>query len=257
LDLHDDGSLIKRMESTQLCDDSFEEHVLPYPTEQTGLHLHGINHNSPLLNTLPSSEVSRFAKSYGMIPTAYFVFPSVVAVKTYCETVEQTGGVEFSPGKITPVEGFVVRGKKRGGEKGEAFFWKVKYDEPYLMYREWRELTRKCLTVYPNLDGVDPKKIKNSESRLYLWWVKKEMERDVGKFESWKHGKGMIKTREEFIRWEKTTEGTKARRELGEIVELDEEEKRNRKFDKTIVVPVAVQGCGKFPLLFTLSRLIH
>ena len=182
-----------------------------------------------------------------MIPTAYFVFPSVVAVKTYCETVEQSGGVEFSPGKITPVEGFVVRGKKRGGEKGEAFFWKVKYDEPYLMYREWRELTRKCLAVYPNLDGVDPKKIKNSESRLYLWWVKKEMERDFDKFESWKHGKGMIRTREEFIKWEKTTEGTKARRELGEIVELDEEEKRNRKFDKTIIVPVAVQGCGQSP----------
>lgn len=189
--------------------------------------------------------MSQFAKTYGMIPTAYFVFPSVVAVKTYCETVEHNGGVEFSPGKVTPVEGFVVRGKKRGGEKGEAFFWKVKYDEPYLMYREWRELTRKCLAVYPELEGVDPKRIKNPDSRLYLWWVKREMEKDIGKFESWKFGKGMIRTREEFIKWEKTSEGRNARRELGEIVELDEEEKKNRKFDKTIIVPIAIQGCGQ------------
>ncbi|GAA6023899.1 hypothetical protein JCM11491_002687 [Sporobolomyces phaffii] len=239
----------------ELCDDSFEEHVLPYPTEQTGLHLHGLNHNTPLLNTLPSSEVSQFAKTYGMIPTAYFVFPSVVAVKTYCETVEQTGGVEFTPGVVTPVEGFVVRGKRRGGDKGEAFFWKVKYDEPYLMYREWRELTRKCLATYPDLDALDPKRIKNSDSRLYLWWVKREMARDVTAFESWKHGKGMIKTREEFLAWQHTSDGTKARRELGEVVELDEEEKKNRKFDKTIIVPVAIQGCGKTAIGLELHHL--
>lgn len=232
----------------QLCDDSFEEHVLPYPTEQTGLHLHGLNHNTPVLDTLPSSDVSQFAQRFGMIATAYFVFPSVVAVRTYCETVEAAGGIEFTPGHVTPVEGFVVRGKRRGGERGEAFFWKVKYDEPYLMYREWRELTRKCLTAHALgtlEESVDPKRVKNPESRLYLWWVKREIARDVGKFDSWKFGKGMIKTREEFIEWEKTGDGRSARRQLGEVVQLDEEEKKHRKFDKTIVVPIAVQGCGQ------------
>ncbi|GAA5944842.1 tRNA ligase [Sporobolomyces koalae] len=241
----------------ELCDDSFEEHVLAYPTEQTGLHLHGLNHNSPILNTLPSSEVTAFAKRYGMIQTAYFTFPSVVAVKTYCETVEQVGGVEFVPGsgKITPVEGFVVRGKKRGGEPGEAFFWKVKYDEPYLMYREWREITKKCLAVYPEMDKVDPMRIKNPDTRLYVWWVKREIEHDHAKFDSWKYGKGIIKTREEFLAWEKTMAGLEARRELGEVVELNEEEKKNRKFDKTIVVPIAIQGCGKTALGLELKQL--
>ncbi|GAA6060180.1 hypothetical protein JCM10212_005181 [Sporobolomyces blumeae] len=243
----------------ELCDDSFEEHVLPYPDEATGLHLHGLNHNTPILDTLPSSEVAAFARSWGMIPTAYFTFPSVVAVKTYCETVEQAGGVEFTPGggggPVTPVEGFVVRGKKRGGAPGEAFFWKVKYDEPYLMYREWRELTRKCLAAWPDLDAVDPKKVKNPDSRLYLWWVKREIERDPAKFESWKVGKGMIRTREEFQQWDKSSEGKQARRDLGQVVELDEEERKHVQFDKTLIVPIAIQGCGKTALGLELSHL--
>ncbi|GAA5948367.1 hypothetical protein JCM3765_001389 [Sporobolomyces pararoseus] len=246
----------------ELCDDSFEEHVLPYPKEQTGLHLHGLNLNLPNLKTLPSLKVSQFAKKYGFISTKFFIFPSVVAVKTYCETVQQQGGIEFDDdgsGKITPVEGFVVRGKKRGGEEGEAFFWKVKYDEPYLMYREWRELTRKSLNAYnPTtglVEGIDHKKIKNPDSRLYLWWVKKQIETNYSNFESWKFGKGMIKTRQDFLEWEKTVQGRQTRRELGEIVELDEEEKKNRKFDKTILVPIAIQGCGKTAIGLELSRL--
>ena len=231
---------------SQLCDDSFEEHVLAYSSELTGLHLHGLNVNEATLNTLPSSEVTQFAKDWGLIPTPYSVFPSVVAVRTYCETVQQAGGVEGPDGKITPVEGFVVRGHRRGGQAGEAFFWKVKYDEPYLMYREWREITRRLLSAYPDLDSATPK-LRNEESRLYLWWVSREIKRDHAKFDPWKHGKGIIATREEFLTWSKTPEADEARRELGQKVEMDETERKNRRFDRTILVPVAVQGCGAWP----------
>ncbi|KWU43436.1 RNA ligase [Rhodotorula sp. JG-1b] len=238
----------------ELCDDSFEEHVLAYSSELTGLHLHGLNVNEATLNTLPSSEVTQFAKDWGLIPTPYSVFPSVVAVRTYCETVQQAGGVEGPDGKITPVEGFVVRGHRRGGQAGEAFFWKVKYDEPYLMYREWREITRRLLSAYPDLDSATPK-LRNEESRLYLWWVSREIKRDHAKFDPWKHGKGIIATREEFLTWSKTPEADKARRELGQKVEMDETERKNRRFDRTILVPVAVQGCGKTALGLELSKL--
>lgn len=237
----------------QLCDDEFEEHVLPYPADQTGLHLHGLNVNEPILNTLPSAEVSAFARSWGMISTSYSVFPSVPAVQTYCERVQADGGVEGPDGKVTPVEGFVVRGHRRGGAPGEAFFWKVKYDEPYLMYREWRELTRKLLAAYPNVETVSPAKVRNEDSRLYLRWVAREIKRDVDRFESWKHGKGIIKTREEFLQWAKTPEANVARRELGVKVAVSEEERKNRKFDKTIIVPVAIQGCGASPHYLPLS----
>ena len=230
--------------SNQLCDDEFEEHVLPYPEDQTGLHLHGLNVNEPVLNTLPSVEVASFARAWGMIATSFSVFPSVPAVQTYCERVQADGGVEGPDGKVSPVEGFVVRGHRKGGAPGEAFFWKVKYDEPYLMYREWRELTRKLLAAYPNLETVNPAKIRNDDSRLYLWWVAREIGRDVSAFDSWQHGKGIIKTREAFLSWCTTPEANVARRELGVKVAVSEEERRNRKFDKTLIVPVAIQGCG-------------
>lgn len=151
--------------------------------------------------------------------------------------------MEEEDGSITPVEGFVVRGVKKGGAPGEPFFWKVKYDDPYLMYREWRELTRKLLAAYPDLDGVNPNKLRNEQSRTYLWWVKREMERDVGKFESWKKGKGIIKTREDFLEWKKGAEAKEVMRTLGQQVEDDEGEKKP--FDRTLLVPIAVQGCGE------------
>ncbi|GAA5902703.1 hypothetical protein JCM6882_004046 [Rhodosporidiobolus microsporus] len=239
----------------ELCDDSFEEHVLAYPPELTGLHLHGLNVNAPVLNTLSSTEVAAFAKEWGMIATSFTTFPSVPAVKTYCDNVREAGGVEGPDGKLIPVEGFVVRGHRKGGAPGEAFFWKVKYDEPYLMYREWRELTRKLLSAYPNLDTVTLNKVRNEESRLYVWWVKREMEKDHESFAPWKHGKGIIRTREAFLEWCKTPEATKTRRELGLKMEQDEEERKNRKFDKTLVVPVAIQGCGKTAIGLELSHL--
>ncbi|KAK4057376.1 tRNA ligase [Microbotryomycetes sp. JL221] len=242
----------------ELCDDSFEEHVLAYPENLTGLHLHGLNTNTAVLTTLPSSTVASFAKTWGFIETQYNIFPSVMAVKTYCETVESTGGIVESDGSITPVEGFVVRGVKKTGQPGEPFFWKVKYDEPYLMYREWRELTRKLLHAYPDLDGVNPRKIKNEQSRLYLWWVKRQMQQDVSKFDSWKQGKGIIKTREEFLQWRETDEAKVAMRELGKKGQNNTNnfgEKPEKPFDKTLIVPIAVQGCGKTALGLALSKL--
>lgn len=230
-----------------MCDDDFEEHVLAYPPELTGLHLHGLNKNEPVLVSLPSTTVSAFAKTWGMIPTPFSIFPSILAVKTYCATVEAAGGVEDpTTGQVSPVEGFVVRGAKKGGAAGEPFFWKVKYDQPYLMYREWRELTRKLLAEFPEVT-VKPAKLRNKESRLYLWWVHSQMEKDITQFESWKVGKGIIKTREDFLSWSRTQEGKEQARRLGQEVkeEVDTKAVNDKSFDRTLIVPVAVQGCGK------------
>ena len=229
--------------------------MLAYPDHLTGLHLHGLNTNTPVLHSLASSQVKSFAVEWGFIPTPFDLFPSVLAVKTYCETVAHLGGVEESNGTITPVEGFVVRGQKRGSgvEPGEPFFWKVKYDEPYLMYRSWREVTRRLLKSYPDLDDFNPKKLREDDSRLYLWWVKREMLRDVRRFDDWKVGKGIIRTREEFLKWQKTDEAKDVRRQLGQSVAEDAEAMKNREFDRTLLVPIAVQGCGESSLACVLS----
>ncbi|KAL8280576.1 hypothetical protein RQP46_006899 [Phenoliferia psychrophenolica] len=244
----------------ELCDDSFEEHVLAYPDHLTGLHLHGLNTNTPILHTLPSSEVSAFATTWGLIPTPFSIFPSVIAVKTYCDNVGAAGGIEETlPSgevRIVPVEGFVVRGIKRGGDRDrpvEPFFWKVKYDQPYLMYREWRELTRKLLASYPESD-VKPGRLRNPESRMYLWWVNREIQKDVERFKDWKVGKGIIKTRNEFLEWMKLPEARDVAANLKQdVFEADSAPKGE--FDRTLLVPVAVQGCGKTSLALSLSRL--
>ncbi|KAG9120006.1 hypothetical protein FRC07_004682, partial [Ceratobasidium sp. 392] len=49
----------------ELCDDSFEEHVLPYSKEMTGLHLHGLNERRGDFYTLPNNEVESFAREWG------------------------------------------------------------------------------------------------------------------------------------------------------------------------------------------------
>lgn len=137
-----------------------------------------------------------------------------------------------------------MRGVKRGGEPGEPFFWKVKYDQPYLMYREWRELTRKLLSSYPDSD-VKPGKLRNPESRMYLWWVNREIQKDVSRFAAWKVGKGIISTRNEFLEWMKQPEAKKIAKMLKQDV-FDENEAPKGEFDRTLLVPIAVQGCGAF-----------
>lgn len=243
----------------QLCDDAFEEHVLPYPPHLTGLHLHGLNRNTTQLHSLQSSLVQAFAAEWGLIPTLFSVFPSVLALKTYCEEVERAGGVEEDDGSITPVEGFVVRGRKRRttqyidleAEEGdiEPFFWKVKFIEPYLTYRSWREITKSLLL---NATSERPKPF--SEKRfidkpltaLYAWWVNREINERIEKFVGWSKGRGIISIREEFIIWSDSVEGRDRKRELGmRFVDLE------RVFDRTLIVPVAVPGCGKLVLRYT------
>ncbi|PWN18581.1 hypothetical protein BCV69DRAFT_314465 [Microstroma glucosiphilum] len=139
----------------ELCDDSFEEHVLAYPPEKSGLHLHGLNSNTVAFQTRPMEDVCAFATSWGFIPTRYISLDSMDEVKQFTDRVGTTGEWQGEA-----IEGFVVRtsmpkdtpqGQVEGAASppyipGQAWFYKVKFDEPYLMYRDWRELTKKMLT---------------------------------------------------------------------------------------------------------------
>ncbi|CAO1639220.1 unnamed protein product [Sympodiomycopsis kandeliae] len=142
----------------ELCDDTFEEHVLAYPPEKSGLHLHGLNSNSVSFATEPMEEVEKFAKEWGFIPTRYITLGSMQEVKDFTDRVGTTGEWQGEA-----IEGFVVRTRipkdaqhantKQDGiatppySPDQVWFYKVKYDEPYLMYRDWRELTKKMITA--------------------------------------------------------------------------------------------------------------
>lgn len=131
--------------------------MLAYSPEKSGLHLHGLNLNSVEFKTRPMNEVQEFAKEWGFIPTRYLTLNSMQEVRDFTDHIGTTGEYEGEA-----IEGFVVRTAMPACaaaassdtpnapcppyHAGQTWFYKVKFDEPYLMYRDWRELTKKMLT---------------------------------------------------------------------------------------------------------------
>ncbi|KAK0556601.1 tRNA ligase [Tilletia horrida] len=152
------GELWRRNETAvcELCDDSFEEHVIAYTEANSGLHLHGLNANQPTFATRPMQEVDTFAREWGFIPTRWLELNSMDEVDRLTAEISKTGSW-----KGEAIEGFVVRthvpssaasdGKEENPlprppyAPGQEWFYKIKFEEPYLMYRDWRELTRRLL----------------------------------------------------------------------------------------------------------------
>src|ERR1700722_13220024 len=206
----------------QLCDDSFEEHVLPYPPEQTGLHLHGLNESTKAFKTLPQATVDAFAEEWGFIKTLSHTLNSIPEVKTFTDEAGKTGKWNGEA-----VEGFVVRShvaqpseegqgtiSSKGGKSsappyppGSTFFFKVKFDEPYMMYRDWREITKSLLSKGEGAN-LPKNKMARPETKVYVAWVKGEIKRNPDLFEGYSKGHGIIATRDRFLEWLETEEGT-------------------------------------------------
>ena len=182
-----------------------------------------------------------------------------------------------------PIEGFVVRthiadapcaprnasnvlnvtGEKGGGSgrgaredrdappypPDSSFFFKVKFDEPYMMYRDWREVTKSLLTAKA---GSEPRisraKLNRPETRLYKKWVEGEIKRNRKAFDGYTNNRGIVATRERFLKWCEEDEGkSNLEKEMGHkqgrAEKIDAEE---RVFRKTVIVPVAIPGCGAY-----------
>lgn len=240
----------------QLCDDDFEEHVLPYPPDQSGLYLHGINESTKLFKTLPPATVDAFAEEWGFITTKSLVMDSIPEVKAFTDEISKTG---MWNGEA--IEGFVVRThvvdppKRVSAESaspyaaGSTFFFKVKFDEPYLMYRDWREVTKKLLSAKGPVDQVTlpRKKMQRAETAVYVKWAKEEIKRNPAAFSEYTKNKGIISTREKFLKWLASEEGKKGLKsgaiDTGEVVKS--KAKEGKTFGKTIIVPIAIPGCGE------------
>lgn len=221
--------------------------MLPYSPEKSGLHLHGINETGKAFRTLPANIVDAFADEWGFIKTSTLVLKSIPEVKQFTDEIAKTGMWEGEP-----VEGFVVRTHivhpKRDSTSrdrappypaGSSFFFKVKFDEPYMMYRDWREITKILLSAKgPLNDAKIPKsKLKRKETQLYVKWVKEEIRQNRGAFSEFSKGKGIIATRERFLEWLGCNQGKDVSEEL--------EGSQPTEFGKTIILPVAIPGCGK------------
>jgi len=199
---------------------------LPYTGDDSGLRLHGVNYNTKDLRTWPSKQVIEFAKEWGFLEVKYYVKQSAEEAKQFTDEVRRDGVLDNMP-----IEGFVVRTKLKNGEKD--FFFKVKYDDPYLMYREWREITKKLL---------NPKKAKRPKptfelSRDYIVWVENKIKTEPELFKEYMKNKGIFKVRDLFLE----------SRNLQSSPQISDKatERGERRFDKTLIMPVGTVGCGK------------
>ncbi|KAG1739916.1 RNA ligase-domain-containing protein [Suillus paluster] len=245
----------------ELCDDSFEEHVLAYPVENSGLHLHGINETSREFHTMPTETVDAFAEEWGFIKTPAITLNTLPEVKSFTDDIAKTGkwngealeGFVVRTHIVDPQPGSTVRNTRPPYPTGSSFFFKVKFDEPYMMYRDWREVTKTLLSTQgPLNDAKLPKsKLKRKETRLYVDWVKKDIRHNPSAFSEYAKGKGIIATRERFLKWMETDEGKK-----GLVVE-SEAPPTTKDFGKTIIMPVAIPGCGKTAVSVALTSLFN
>jgi tRNA ligase len=194
--------------------------VLPYAKDRRGLYLHGINFNTVDLKTWPSKMVTKFAKEWGFIPVEYYEKQTVDEVKIFVNKIKEKKVLDDRP-----IEGFVIRTKMVS--TGQDFFFKIKYDEPYLLYREWREITRAVLikrkprTTY-------------ALSQQYLNWVTEKIKTHPELFKEYNKNKGIIHVRDMFLEYSNN------KGDVQTFAKIPQEEV------KTLLVPVGTIGCGKY-----------
>ncbi|KAJ2654692.1 trna ligase [Coemansia sp. RSA 1200] len=214
----------------ELCDDGFEEHVLEYPERTRGLYLHGINRNSSALDTWASSDVTKVAEDFGFHPTQYFTFDTAEEGKAFANKVRKDHVLD---GRA--IEGFVVRCRTVQGK--QPFMFKIKYDEPYLMFREWREVTNRIC-------AGSTFKARYPLTKRYAAWVKEQLKIHPDDFVAFKKQQGIISTRKRFLAYYESLGGSEA-----DVFEQAEGRK------KTLIVPIASIGCGKTTVSLVLSKL--
>ncbi|KAL7955760.1 RNA ligase domain-containing protein [Trichoderma compactum] len=225
----------------ELCDDSFEEHILAYENDKAGLYLHGINLNLPEFATYPSNLVQEFADQWGFIKTDLLIMEDVNEVKTFLEDVAKTGSYSGRD-----VEGFVIRCKmsKNPALPHQDWFFKFKFEEPYLMYRQWRECTKAMIS------GKQPKFKKHIKiTEEYLTYAKKQLvaNRNLSKLYNQNHG--IIKLRDDFLAYKNIKGSDAANLDLLDRVVMTEVTK------DVILAPIATIGCGKTTLALALKHL--
>lgn len=194
--------------------------MLPYTSDRSGLYLHGINLNTADLKTWPIEKVASFANEWGFRKVDYRTLRTVEEVKNFTDKIKEKGSFDDRP-----IEGFVVRTKIVS--TGQDFFFKVKYDEPYLMYREWREITKTLL------NNKKPR-VTYALSQGYLEWVKEKIKTQPKLFKDYKQNHGIFHVRDMFLEY------CNNKGNAPTTTKIPQEER------KTLLVPVATIGCGKY-----------
>ena len=227
----------------ELCDDSFEEHVLAYEEKDAGLYLHGVNLNLREFTTYPGELVHHFADEWGFKKAQYLIKDDIESMQKFLEHCAQTGSYA---GRDT--EGFVIRCLRNEHERKGSYhnwFFKYKFEEPYLMYRQWRESTKAVIS------GKAPKFKKHKKiTEEYLLYARRQLaaDRNLGKAYNMNHG--IIAMRDGFLA-ERGLKGS-------EIIRQEQNEGGDNTdvvTSNVVLLPVASIGCGKTTVAVALTKL--
>lgn len=228
----------------ELCDDDFEEHILQYGKDQAGLYLHGININIPEFMTYSGPQVQAFAEEWGFRKTDFLVIDDNQETKKFLEGVAETGSYNGRD-----VEGFVIRCKTRADRSApySDWFFKYKFEEPYLMYRQWRECTKAIIAGKP---PRFKKHVKITEE--YLLYTRRRLAENPNLGKEYQHNHGIIKLRDDFLK-EKNLKGSDIiREEYAATGGAPEDTSKD-----VILVPIATIGCGKTTIAVSLKHLFN
>lgn len=233
---------LRRMNATavgELCDDSFEEHVLAYDKAASGIYLHGINFNLPEFATLPGSEVHAFADRWGFKKANFMVYNDVRSVQKFLKECAETGTWD---GRET--EGFVVRCQMSEGGTGpyRDWFFKYKFEEPYLMYRQWRECTKAVIS-----NKLPKIKKHHKVTEEYLQYARRQFAKDPQLAKLYTQNHGIIAMREGFLK-ERGLKGS-------EVIAMESESRGQEARKNIILVTVASLGCGKTTVALALAKM--
>ncbi|TAQ88518.1 hypothetical protein B7494_g3156 [Chlorociboria aeruginascens] len=226
----------------ELCDDEFEEHILAYGKDVAGLYLHGINLNLPDFMTYSGAQVQEFAAEWGFQKTEFLVIDDIQSTRSFLEEVAENGSYNGRD-----IEGFVIRCKSREAKSGPYadWFFKYKFEEPYLMYRQWRECTKALIA------GKPPRYKKHKEiTEEYLLYARKRLAENSQLGKHYQANHGIIKLRDDFLK-EKNMKGS-------DIIRQEYATGGGASSDVSkdvILVPIATIGCGKTTIAVALQHL--
>ena len=232
----------------EYCDDTFEEHILEYTGDKRGLYLHGINHNTPDFHTWPLDKVASFAKKYGFKKINFMIKNTIEDLKTFLNDCSEKGSFDGQE-----IEGFVIRGKMLN-DPSVPYFFKYKFEEPYLMYRQWREVTKDYITKRHRIFKF---KKHGFITNKYLDFVIPILENDPRLCEDYLLGFGVIKLRNMFLKNLGLTGLEILNHELVEGWELQNSIDYDKVDERTkfLIFPISVIGCGKTTTAVTLTNL--
>jgi tRNA ligase len=228
----------------ELCDDDFEEHILEYGKDKAGLYLHGININISEFTTYSGPQVQAFADEWGFRKTDFLMIDDIQETKVFLEGVAETGSYNGRD-----IEGFVIRCKSRTDQSAaySDWFFKYKFEEPYLMYRQWRECTKAIIAGKP---ARYKKHVKITEE--YIMYARRKLAENPALGKKYQLNHGIIKLRDDFLK-EKNLKGSDIIREEYAVAGGAPEDTSK----DVILVPIATIGCGKTTIALALKHLFN